>query len=120
MRMLITFTLLQSSGLACQARPIATYELRYRAEASDPNRADRSAMLLPTNPPATLETTAARRRLARTVTRCHAKPPRCAVASSGPGDDAELAWGRRAPRWRFATPRRPAPLLPRLCASRRP
>src|SRR5262252_1095680 len=90
--MLITFTSAKVIWAACQA-PIAVFVgPAPRAEArSGPNRADRSGMLPLTNPQETLGTTAAPRHLARTVTRCHATAPRCAVSSSGPGDAAAPA-----------------------------
>src|SRR5262249_13053741 len=80
---------------ACQAPIAAHVGPAPRAEArSNPNRADRSAKLPLTNPQETLGTTAAPRRLAQTVTRCHATAPRCAVSSSGPGDAAAPALWR--------------------------
>src|SRR2546421_11466574 len=80
----------------CQGCPIGQpTKIRHRAEArSGPNRANRLAMLPPTNPQETSGMTAAPRHLARTGTRCHATVPRCAASSSGLGDAAARAWGR--------------------------
>src|SRR5215467_564369 len=105
---------------ACQA-PIAVFVAPTpRAEArSSPNRADRSAMLPLTNPRETLGTTAALRHLARTVTRCHATAPRCAVSSSRPEDAAAPALWRRAARWRSATRQKHAAPLPVILGSLR-
>src|SRR5215475_3100841 len=117
--MLITFTLLRSFGLLVKQqlpRPM----VRRREEArSGPNRADRSAMLPLTNPRETLGTTAALRHLARTVTRCHATAPRCAVSSSRPEDAAAPALWRRAARWRSATRQKHAAPLPVILGSLR-
>src|SRR5215813_14605572 len=86
--MLITFTYLGVFDRVVKRQSMKTPNVRSSEARQGPTHVDKSAPPPPTNPRATLETTAARRHLARTMMRYRATWPRCAASSLGPEDDS--------------------------------